>query len=72
MVKHRESAKKYNKALDELGWSQVDAAKAMHVDARTSRRYALGERKVPWVTQDWLEMKVDQERAAKANIVEGS
>lgn len=37
----------YREALDSLGLSQVGAAKLLGVDARTSRRWASGEREVP-------------------------
>ncbi len=37
----------YRSALDRLGLSQVEAARLLHVDERTSRRWALGERDVP-------------------------
>ena len=67
-ARYKASAKRYSKALDELGWSQLDAARELHIDARTSRRYALGERKVPWVTQDWLDIKVEEELRAKKEL----
>ena len=37
----------YRSAIEKLGMSQVAAAKLLGVDARTSRRWALGERDVP-------------------------
>jgi DNA-binding transcriptional regulator YiaG len=36
----------YRAAIDKLGLSQVAAAKLLGVDARTSRRWASGERDV--------------------------
>jgi DNA-binding transcriptional regulator YiaG len=37
----------YRAAIDKLGLSQVAAARLLGVDARTSRRWANGERDVP-------------------------
>jgi DNA-binding transcriptional regulator YiaG len=37
----------YRNAIEKLGLSQVAAAKLLGVDARTSRRWAIGERDVP-------------------------
>jgi DNA-binding transcriptional regulator YiaG len=37
----------YRAAIETLGLSQVAAAKLLGVDARTSRRWACGERDVP-------------------------
>lgn len=39
--------KDYRAALEKLGISQGQAATALGVDARTSRRWALGERAIP-------------------------
>jgi ribosome-binding protein aMBF1 (putative translation factor) len=63
------NAKQYRKALDELGWSQVEAARELGFDPRTSRRYALGERKVPKTVELLLKIKLDQEREAKAGLL---
>jgi DNA-binding transcriptional regulator YiaG len=41
------SADEFRAALAALGLSQVDAAAALEVDARTVRRWALGERSIP-------------------------
>lgn len=41
------TANEYREALDRLGLTQAGAAKLLHVDERTSRRWALGERDVP-------------------------
>jgi DNA-binding transcriptional regulator YiaG len=41
------SPEEYRSALERLGLSQVAAAKLLGVDARTSRRWANGERDVP-------------------------
>jgi ribosome-binding protein aMBF1 (putative translation factor) len=61
--------KQYRKALDELGWSQVEAARELGFDPRTSRRYALGERKVPKTVELLLKIKLDQEREAKERLL---
>ena len=37
----------YRAAIEQLGLSQIAAAKLLGVDARTSRRWASGERDVP-------------------------
>jgi len=37
----------YRQAIERLGLSQVAAARLLGVDARTSRRWASGERDVP-------------------------
>jgi hypothetical protein len=64
--------KQYRKALDELGWSQVEAARELGFDPRTSRRYALGERKIPKTVEMLLKMKVEQEQEKKRMLIEGS
>jgi hypothetical protein len=66
------SPKQYRKALDELGWSQVEAARELGFDPRTSRRYALGERKIPKTVEMLLKMKVDQEQEKKRMLIGGS
>lgn len=42
------TAAEYREAIAELGLSQVGAAHFLHVDERTSRRWALGEKAVPY------------------------
>lgn len=41
------SAAEYRATLDRLGLTQAGAARAIGVDARTSRRWALNERPIP-------------------------
>jgi DNA-binding transcriptional regulator YiaG len=41
------SADEFRDAIAALGLSQVEAATALEVDARTVRRWALGERAIP-------------------------
>ena len=41
------TADEYRAAIETLGLSQIAAAKLLGVDARTSRRWACGERDVP-------------------------
>lgn len=43
----RMRAADYRKAMDTLGLSQVDGAKLLGVDERTSRRWANDEREIP-------------------------
>lgn len=44
----------YRNAIETLGMSQVAAAKLLGVDARTSRRWASGERDVPAPAERFL------------------
>jgi transcriptional regulator with XRE-family HTH domain len=55
------TARKYRNALSKLGWSQLEAARQLGVNPRTSRRYALGERKVPKTVELLLRIKLKQE-----------
>ena len=41
------TAPEFRAALDRLGLTQTGAARLLGVDARTARRWALGEREVP-------------------------
>jgi DNA-binding transcriptional regulator YiaG len=41
------TAEEFRSAIEVLGLSQLAAAQALEVDARTVRRWALGEREVP-------------------------
>ena len=41
------TADEYRTAIETLGLSQIEAARLLDVDARTSRRWASGEREVP-------------------------
>jgi DNA-binding transcriptional regulator YiaG len=41
------TADEFRTAIEALGLSQVAAAQALEVDARTVRRWALGEREIP-------------------------
>lgn len=41
------SADEFRKVIADLGMTQVEAAAALEVDARTVRRWALGERAIP-------------------------
>jgi DNA-binding transcriptional regulator YiaG len=44
----------YRNAIETLGLSQIAAAKLLGVDARTSRRWACGERDVPAPAERFL------------------
>jgi DNA-binding transcriptional regulator YiaG len=44
----------YRNAIEKLGLSQVAAARLLGVDARTSRRWACGERDVPAPAERFL------------------
>lgn len=50
----------YRRALDKLGINQVEAAKLLGVDDRTSRRWALGERGVPGPVAHFLRFLLRQ------------
>lgn len=63
--------KQYRKAIDELGWSQVEAARQLGIGPRSSRRYALGERKIPKSVELLLKRLVDEENEKKRLIVVG-
>jgi DNA-binding transcriptional regulator YiaG len=41
------TADEYRTAIETLGLSQIEAARLLGVDARTSRRWASGQREVP-------------------------
>jgi len=41
------SADEFRAAIAALGWSQLETARQLMVDARTVRRWALGEMQVP-------------------------
>jgi transcriptional regulator with XRE-family HTH domain len=64
------TARKYRNALNKLGWSQLEAARQLGVNPRTSRRYALGERKVPKTVELLLKIKLKQERESLALILQ--
>lgn len=51
--------KQYRAALDKLEMTQATFAELLGLDARTSRRYALGERAVPHAVAILLNMLVD-------------
>jgi DNA-binding transcriptional regulator YiaG len=44
---NRMTPNQYRKAIEQLGLSQVRAARLLGVDPRTSRRWALEERSIP-------------------------
>jgi len=44
----------YREAIERLGLSQVAAARRLGVDARTSRRWANGERDIPAPAERFL------------------
>lgn len=48
------TADQYRAAIETLGLSQVAAAHLLGVDARTSRRWASGERDVPGPAERFL------------------
>lgn len=48
------TADEYRTAIGQLGLSQIAAARLLGVDARTSRRWALGERDVPAPAERFL------------------
>jgi transcriptional regulator with XRE-family HTH domain len=54
------SPQEYRDALAALGLTQAAAAKLLGVDPRTSRRWALGERKIPKLVEIVLNEKVER------------
>ncbi len=57
---------RYRELLDALGLSQVDAARFLNYDARTVRRWALGEYPVPCVVAILLQIMVAREISPNA------
>jgi hypothetical protein len=51
----RETVTPYQKSIIDMGWNQVQAARFLGIDPRTSRRYASGELKTPAATMVILE-----------------
>jgi transcriptional regulator with XRE-family HTH domain len=51
------TSQQYRAALERLGWTQAEAAAELGVDARTSRRYALGECPIPLTVQKLIECR---------------
>lgn len=47
MTQYKKDAEYYRKRLNEIGITQRKAAELLGIDERTSRRYALGEARVP-------------------------
>ena len=41
------TSKQLNAALRHLGWTQLEAARRLHVNARTVRRWVAGDRRIP-------------------------
>ena len=48
----------YRKALEKLDLTQTAAGELFRVGARTSRRWALGEARVPWAVAMLLKLMV--------------
>jgi hypothetical protein len=53
--------KQYRKALDQLQMSQLAAGELFEVGARTSRRWALGEARIPKAVAMWLDFMVKKQ-----------
>lgn len=53
--------KQYRAALEKLGLSQVAAGELFEVGARTSRRWALDEARIPKAVAMWLELMVHKQ-----------
>jgi transcriptional regulator with XRE-family HTH domain len=64
------TARKYRNALDKLGWSQLEAARQLGINPRTSRRYALKERKVPKTVELLLQIRIKQEREKLKRLID--
>jgi hypothetical protein len=63
------TALQYRDAIERLGLTQVDAARFLRVDPRTSRRYALGEGSIPtplaMLLRLMLKLKLSPEEVSK-------
>jgi len=53
----------YRVAIEQLGLSQIAAARLLGVDERTSRRWACGEREVPPPAQRFLRYLIATRRS---------
>lgn len=62
------NAQQYRDALERLGWTQARAAEELGIDARTSRRYALGECPVPGPVEKLLEMLIRDRAMSDAKV----
>jgi hypothetical protein len=58
---HTMTAKQYRAALDKLGISQLAAGELFGVGARTSRRWALDEARVPAAVAMMLRLMLDRQ-----------
>lgn len=56
----------YRDALEDLGWNQIQAARFFAVDTRTSRRWALGEVRIPVSVAQMLRFLMTHPDAAKS------
>jgi hypothetical protein len=52
--------KQYKKAIAALGLTHATASELLGVDLRTSKRWASGERPVPWSTAMLLELMTNK------------
>jgi plasmid maintenance system antidote protein VapI len=52
--------KQYRAAIERLGLNQTSMAKLLGIDVRTSRRYALGESRVPAHTAFRIEYELEK------------
>jgi hypothetical protein len=68
---HPMTPKQYRAAIEQLGLSQIRAAKLLMVDPRTSRKWALGETPVPELValllRLMLEGKITEADIARVN-----
>jgi len=61
--------KQYRKALDALEMSQVAAGELFEVGSRTSRRWALGEARIPKAVAMWLELLVKKQLKLEVPVI---
>jgi hypothetical protein len=52
------TADQYREALEALGLKPTEAARFLHIDERTGRRWTSGERDVPWVVAALLSVMI--------------
>jgi DNA-binding transcriptional regulator YdaS (Cro superfamily) len=63
------NARQYRDAIERLGLNQTTMARLLGIDARTSRRYALGECNVPPHTARVIEFELERTTPNKGRPV---
>jgi DNA-binding transcriptional regulator YiaG len=66
MIRRTKSAERMRALLDELGLSQMDAARFLRRDPRSVRRWVLGETEPPFAEFGLLKVMADRKLTAEA------